>query len=86
MLLPLSRSAVLPEPVFKRGKYVAEVGGYRNNIALPRDVKTIAHWYSEAGYNLMEMASSFDPHSVINFDPGGKKLWSNSGHKFNLLR
>src|SRR6056297_1131786 len=23
----------------------------------------------------MEMASSFDPHSVINFDPGGKKLF-----------
>ncbi|MFW6006531.1 MAG: sulfatase-like hydrolase/transferase [Bacillota bacterium] len=34
------------------GKYATETGCYRNHIALPRDTKTIAHWFSEAGYNL----------------------------------
>jgi len=34
------------------GKYAAEVGCFRNNIALPLDAKTIAHWCSEAGYEV----------------------------------
>ena len=34
------------------GKYASETGNFRNNIALPRDQKTIAHWFSEAGYKL----------------------------------
>ena len=34
------------------GKYATETGCYRNNIALPRDEKTIAHWFSDAGYNV----------------------------------
>ena len=32
------------------GKYATEVGCFRNNIALPQDEKTIAHWLGEAGY------------------------------------
>jgi arylsulfatase A-like enzyme len=34
------------------GKYAAEVGCYRNDIALPLGEKTIAHWLSEAGYEV----------------------------------
>jgi len=34
------------------GKYAAEVGCYRNGIALPLDEKTIAHHFSEAGYEV----------------------------------
>ncbi|MFQ6098893.1 MAG: sulfatase-like hydrolase/transferase [Armatimonadota bacterium] len=34
------------------GKYAAEVGCFRNDIALPVDEKTIAHWLSEAGYEV----------------------------------
>ena len=34
------------------GKYATEVGCFRNNIALPTDERTIAHWMSEAGYEL----------------------------------
>jgi arylsulfatase A-like enzyme len=34
------------------GKYATEVGCFRNHIALPLDEKTIAHWMSEAGYEV----------------------------------
>ena len=34
------------------GKYATEVGCYRNGIALPQDQKTVAHWMSEAGYEV----------------------------------
>ena len=34
------------------GKYATELGCFRNNIALPQDEKTIAHWLSEAGYEV----------------------------------
>ena len=34
------------------GKYAAEVGCFHNDIALPQTEKTIAHWFSDAGYEL----------------------------------
>jgi uncharacterized sulfatase len=34
------------------GKYATELGCYRNGIALPQDHKTIAHWMTEAGYEV----------------------------------
>lgn len=34
------------------GKYATEVGCFTNDIALPRNEKTIAHWFAEAGYEL----------------------------------
>jgi len=34
------------------GKYATEIGCYRNNIALPLDEKTLAHYLSEAGYEV----------------------------------
>ena len=34
------------------GRYPTEVGCFRNNIALPTQQKTIAHWLSEAGYEV----------------------------------
>jgi len=34
------------------GKYATESGCYRNNVALPQDEKTIAHWLTEAGYEV----------------------------------
>jgi len=34
------------------GKYATETGCFRNNIALRPDEKTIAHWLSEAGYEV----------------------------------
>lgn len=32
------------------GKYATETGCFKNNIALPPDQKTIAHYFNEAGY------------------------------------
>jgi len=34
------------------GKYATETGCFKNNIALPLDEKTLAHWLSEAGYEV----------------------------------
>lgn len=34
------------------GKYATEVGCHTNNLALPLNEKTIAHWFSDAGYDL----------------------------------
>ena len=34
------------------GKYATETGCFRNNIALPRDEKTIADWLSDGGYEV----------------------------------
>lgn len=34
------------------GKYATETGCFRNDIALPLHEKTIAHWFSEAGYEV----------------------------------
>lgn len=34
------------------GKYATETGCYRNGIALPENEKTIAHWLSDAGYEV----------------------------------
>jgi uncharacterized sulfatase len=38
--------------VLQTGKYATETGCWRNDIALPQDQKTIAHWMSEAGYEV----------------------------------
>ena len=49
--------AFSPQPVcgpcralFQTGKYPTELGCYRNNIMLPHDVKTVANYMEEAGY------------------------------------
>ncbi len=34
------------------GRYATEIGCFTNDIALPLDEKTIAHWCSEAGYEV----------------------------------
>ena len=34
------------------GKYATETGCFRNGIALPPDERTIAHWLSDAGYEV----------------------------------
>ncbi len=34
------------------GKWATQTGCYRNAIGLPRDEKTLAHWLSEAGYEV----------------------------------
>ncbi len=34
------------------GKYPSKTGCFRNNVALPLDQKTIAHWFTEAGYEV----------------------------------
>ena len=36
--------------LFQTGKYPTETGCFRNNVALPLDTKTIAHYFTEAGY------------------------------------
>lgn len=36
--------------LFQTGKYPTELGCWRNNQALPPDVKTVADYFSEAGY------------------------------------
>lgn len=50
-------NAFSPQPVcgpcralFQTGKYPTETGCFRNNIMLPRDVKTLANYMEEAGY------------------------------------
>lgn len=49
--------AYSPQPVcgpcralFQTGKYATETGCFRNNIMLPKDVKTLANYIEEAGY------------------------------------
>ncbi len=51
--------AFTPQPVcgparscLQTGKYATETGCFRNAIALPQDHKTLAHWMSEAGYEV----------------------------------
>ncbi len=34
------------------GLWATQVGCYRNHVALPQDTRTIAHWLSEAGYDV----------------------------------
>lgn len=36
--------------MFQTGKYPLELGCYKNNIALPPDVKTVADYFEENGY------------------------------------
>lgn len=50
-------NAFTPQPVcgpcralFQTGKYPTETGCFRNNIMLPRNVKTLASYLEEAGY------------------------------------
>ncbi len=38
--------------VLQTGKYATEVGCFRNNIALPENETTLAHWLSKAGYEV----------------------------------
>ncbi len=49
--------AFTPQPVcgpcraiFQTGRYATDTGCYRNNIMLPRNVKTLANYMEEAGY------------------------------------
>ncbi len=49
--------AFSPQPVcgpcralFQTGKYPTEIGCFRNNVMLPLDVKTVANYMEEAGY------------------------------------
>lgn len=50
-------NAFSPQPVcgpcraiFQTGKYATDTGCFRNSIALPQQVKTVANWLEEAGY------------------------------------
>ena len=50
-------NAFSPQPVcgpcralFQTGKYPTETGCFRNNIMLPKNVKTLANYIEEAGY------------------------------------
>ncbi len=52
-------NAFTPQPVcgparacLQTGKFATETGCFRNGIALPQDHKTVAHWMSEAGYEV----------------------------------
>lgn len=54
----LFEHAYSPQPVcgpfralFQSGKYPTETGCFRNNIALPFDVKTLANYLEESGYD-----------------------------------
>ena len=51
------QNAFSPQPVcgpcraiFQSGKYATETGCFRNNIMLPKNVKTLANYIEEAGY------------------------------------
>lgn len=50
-------NAFSPQPVcgpcralFQTGRYATDTGCFRNNIMLPRDIKTLANYLEEAGY------------------------------------
>ncbi|NOZ23581.1 MAG: sulfatase-like hydrolase/transferase [Planctomycetes bacterium] len=51
------------------GKYAAEIGCFRNGIALPTDEKTIAHHLSEAGYEVAYVGK-WHLASTHGFGPG----------------
>ena len=38
--------------VLQTGKYATQTGCFRNGIPLPTSEKTLAHWFSEAGYEV----------------------------------
>ena len=49
--------AYSPQPVcgpcramFQTGQWAAQLGCFRNNLALPENVKTVSDWFEEAGY------------------------------------
>ena len=49
--------AVTPQPVcaparaaFQTGRWPTDTGVYRNNIPLPKDARTLGHYFAEAGY------------------------------------
>lgn len=53
----LFENAFSPQPVcgplrsiFQSGKYPTEIGTFRNNIMLPHDIKTLANYMEELGY------------------------------------
>ena len=53
------KNAFTPQPVcgpartcLQTGKYATQVGCFRNGMSLPRDEKTMAHWMSQAGYEV----------------------------------
>ena len=52
-------NAFTPQPVcgpfrsiLQSGRYPTETGCFTNQIALPLDIKTLADWFYEAGYDL----------------------------------
>ena len=65
--------AYSPQPVcgpcramFQTGQWAAQLGCFRNNLALPEDVKTLAASFEEAGYETAyvgkwHLASSGEP-------------------------
>lgn len=66
------------------GVYATQVGCYRNNIALPTQQKTIAHYLNEAGYDTAyigkwHLASDSEHHLATKAVPeerrGGYKYW-----------
>lgn len=53
------QNAFTPQPVcgpfravLQTGKYPTETGCFRNGLALPKNVKTLANYFSDAGYDL----------------------------------
>ncbi|GLV55804.1 hypothetical protein KDH_26480 [Dictyobacter sp. S3.2.2.5] len=76
--------AFTPQPVcgparsvLQTGRYATTTGCYRNDIPLPRDAKTIAHYFQQAGYDTGYIGKwhlgTKDP--VVEEERGGYDYW-----------
>ncbi|HEY4384333.1 MAG TPA: sulfatase-like hydrolase/transferase, partial [Ktedonobacteraceae bacterium] len=76
--------AFTPQPVcgparsvLQTGLYATTTGCYRNDIPLPKNVKTLGHYFREAGYNTGYIGKwhlgTKDP--VVEEERGGYEYW-----------
>ncbi|MHC4984365.1 MAG: sulfatase-like hydrolase/transferase [Planctomycetota bacterium] len=70
---------------FQTGKYATETGCWMNNIALPLDERTIAHWLIEAGYEVgyigkWHLASTGERYARPENRPGQREAFDCKTH------
>ena len=48
------------------GMYATQTGCYRNDIELPLDIRPLASWFAEAGYELPDCSQNHKKSSIFN--------------------